>query len=120
MIPALAQEWFWILSLGLTLLIEVGTMLVVRSWGALPGKLVAVGPLILVLVGLNLATHPLAWQASNAGVPWVLSEASVVLIEAVGLALIVPGLRRWDAAKLSLWINAASGLFGLGMSVFLN
>jgi len=111
----LEHEWIWILSFGLTLLIEVGVMLGCRYWCRMPWASNATGPLVLAVFALNFVTHPMAWQAGALGVPWMLNEIGVVLFEAVGLFLIVPGVRRWDVAKWSIWMNAASAMVGLGL-----
>ncbi len=116
---ALSHDWIWILSFGLTLLIEVGVMLGWRYGCRVPWGSRATGPLVLLVIGLNCVTHPMVWRASNMGVPWLWSEGGVVMIEAVGLFLIVPGVRGWDVAKWSVWMNAASATVGLALGVFL-
>jgi hypothetical protein len=116
---ALAHDSIWILSFGLTLLIEVAVMLGWRSCCREPWGSRALGPLVLLVVGLNGMTHPLGWLASSLGVPWLWCEVGVVFMEAVGLALIVPGVAPWDAGKLSILMNAASGTMGVGLGVIL-
>jgi hypothetical protein len=116
----IVPEWLWVLCFGLTLLIEIGVMLVMRRWGEPKFASYEVGPLTMSLLGLNFVSHPLAWQANTLGLTWWLSEAIVVVGEAVGLALIVPAIRYWDAAKLSLGVNTVSGAFGLVWGIILD
>ncbi|MBL8890056.1 MAG: hypothetical protein JNL67_08765 [Planctomycetaceae bacterium] len=109
----MVDQWFWTFCLGLTLLIEVAVFGVCRRWGRASFSSIPVGPAVLGLIGLNLVSHPLAWQAVTNGAPWLMSELIVIAVETVGLVLIVPGLGRWNAARLSLWCNAVSGTVGL-------
>lgn len=120
MIHDIVDELSWSICLALTLLVEVGIFLVWSWWGRASFQSLATGPSILALVGLNLVSHPMAWQALTIGVPWFVCELMVAGLEAVGLASIVPGLGWWDAVRLSLWCNATSASIGVGIVVWGN
>ncbi|MFO0637230.1 MAG: hypothetical protein U0168_30770 [Nannocystaceae bacterium] len=74
---------------------------------------------VAVLLGVNLATHPLAWSCNRALAPWLAFEpraaaieAAVVAVESLAFARLVP--LPWPRALvLAAVINAASFGFGL-------
>jgi hypothetical protein len=110
------------LAFGLTWLIETIVYLwVFRSLGWLAaGSRLRVGRAVLVVFGLNLATHPLLWLFTSAvpGIgPLVAAEALVVLVEGTLLALVAPDpdrRERWVWSMLAaLLANAVTLLFGL-------
>lgn len=105
----------WQISFGLTLLVELG---IVTTWHFLSGsrQYRPLIPLLLLVVGLNLITHPLAWLASSLKIDLLQIELAVGLAEALGLSM-VPQLRWWQAVQLSFGMNVGS--FVLGSAVWL-
>ena len=70
----------------------------------------------------NLATHPLFWYLltgveRNYALWVVVSELAIAGVEALILAMALPGLRRRHALLLSLAANGASFLLGLATGI---
>ena len=113
-VPAFVLTW---LIESIVYLLAFGS----RGWLA-TGSGLTIGRTLLLVLGVNLATHPLLWwfTSSNAGIgPLVLAETVAVLIEGaiIGLALRERGRDapdRWAWAFLAAVLaNAVSLLVGL-------
>ena len=66
---------------------------------------------VLVVLGLNLVTHPVAWLFITNGASWHLVELALTLFEAGALALIFP--RHARAFLAGILMNLISALLGL-------
>ncbi len=64
-----------------------------------------------VVLSANLFTHPLAWQAVSAGVPWLTVEGAVVLVEMGIFAALFPA-RRSRAMACAVLMNMVSAAIG--------
>jgi hypothetical protein len=96
----------YLVLLGLTLTIELMVVSILaprdHRWAWL-----------LVGLGLNLSSHPLASLAfGDAGAPWLGVEGAVVAFEALGLRFGLGSAWR-DALRVAAWANGSSAAAGL-------
>jgi hypothetical protein len=102
------------LALVITLAVEVPVYLVVFRFAGILAGWRGLG----AAVGVNLATHPVAWRLLSSHPGWLVPvEAAVVAVEA---ALLFALVRREPAllALTALVANAGSLLAGLGLEVW--
>lgn len=108
----------WLRAFAITLLVEaaVATPLLARVEARLGRRAMAVAL-------VNLATHPLVWFlfpgiAAPHAIRLALSEAWAFAAEAVGYAVVWPGIGARRALLVSLLANGASLAVGLLLSGF--
>lgn len=104
----------YLIVLSATILLELAVVVCLWKWRGMRVDLV---PLLVLVAGLNLVTHPLAWMGCWIGGfnVWGL-EAGVVVAEATGLSQagrISPG----QAWLISLLMNGLSMAVGFAVMI---